>query len=183
MVEVLCCCIFEESSVEEVFLRGVLLGINSLCYFGFILHRWRRPTLTYVWNGTNGIDAVLPTAFSPHHHRSTDTQRHFPLWVHVYLATSASDLSASMKYQSLCQAALNRDKKEAPLMINCSKSLSGSHVTCSQHVLSRLGEASEQTQVLWTGVADAVRDNHKQEQHCLAKWEPTHFTYSLTSLA
>lgn len=150
IVEVLCCCIFEESSVEEVFLRGVLLGINSLCYFGFILHRWRRPTLTYVWNGTNGIDAVLPTAFSPHHHRSTDTQRHFPLWVHVYLATSASDLSASMKYQSLCQAALNRDKKEAPLMINCSKSpgffipmvpgLSCSHVTCSQCFSSRLGE-------------------------------------------
>ncbi|KAK6307111.1 hypothetical protein J4Q44_G00222590 [Coregonus suidteri] len=41
--------------------------------------RWRRPTLTYVWNGTNGIGAVLPTTFSLYHLRSTDTQRHFSL--------------------------------------------------------------------------------------------------------
>lgn len=62
--------------------------------------RWR-------WNGTNGINVLLPTIFSLHHLRSTDTepQKHFPLWVLVYLATSASDLSGSMKYQSLCQAA------------------------------------------------------------------------------
>ncbi|XP_019742663.1 uncharacterized protein LOC109526083 [Hippocampus comes] len=70
--------------------------------------------------------------------------------------------------------------KERPsLMINCSKSpgfcipmvprLSGRHVTCSQRFSSRLGKASEQTQVLWSGVGDAVRDNHKQEQLCLAK--------------
>lgn len=81
-------------------------------------------------------------------------------------------------------------KERPPSMINCSKSpgfcipmvpgLSSQHVTCSQHFFfffffswADWGKASEQTQVLWSSVADAVRDNHKQEQLCLAKWIPT----------
>lgn len=131
------------------------------------------------WDQCGAAYNLLPASPQIHRHRTTKAVSSLSACLPGYVCVWPVWIYEISK---LVSGRVNRER-EAPLMINCSKSLSGSHVTCSQHVLSRLGEASEQTQVLWTGVADAVRDNHKQEQHCLAKWEPTHFTYSLTSLA